>query len=83
MASAPLRKSGGSVTVTIPPAYLKDTGLGVGSVVDLVVTGEKLTISPTRKRLTLSDILASAPKDAHKMRARGWETMKPAGRESF
>lgn len=82
MASAPLRKSGGSVTVTVPPLYLKETGLTVGSVVTLVVKGDKLMISPARKKVTLADIIAAAPKNASKLRARGWDEMPPAGREA-
>ena len=82
MATAPLRKSGGSVTVTIPPVYLKETGLTVGSVVSLEVKGDKLTISPARNRVTLADIVAAAPKKAAKMRAAGWDEMAPAGNEA-
>jgi antitoxin component of MazEF toxin-antitoxin module len=81
MATTPLRKAGGSVTVTIPPAYLKGTGLSAGSVVNVEVKGDKLTITPARKRVSLSDILAAAPKNAGKLRAPGWDEMRPAGKE--
>jgi antitoxin component of MazEF toxin-antitoxin module len=69
MANVPLRKSGGSVTVTVPPLYLKQTGLTAGSVVSLDVKGDKLTITPARRKVTLADIIEAAPKDASKMRA--------------
>ncbi|MEO6065767.1 MAG: AbrB/MazE/SpoVT family DNA-binding domain-containing protein [Lysobacterales bacterium] len=82
MSNAPLRKSGGSVTVTLPPAYLRDTGLAVGSVVKLDVKGEKLTITPARKRVTLAEIIASAPKDAPMLRVPDWDKMQPAGNEA-
>ncbi|MGH8456767.1 MAG: AbrB/MazE/SpoVT family DNA-binding domain-containing protein [Stenotrophobium sp.] len=82
MTTAPLRKSGGSVTVTVPPLYLKKTGLAAGSAVTLDVRGDKLTISPARKKIMLADIIAQAPKDAAKMRAPGWDELPPAGREA-
>ncbi|HZP11944.1 MAG TPA: AbrB/MazE/SpoVT family DNA-binding domain-containing protein [Nevskiaceae bacterium] len=81
MPTAPLRKAGGSVTVTVPPIYLKENGLSVGSVVNLEVKGERLTISPARKRVTLADIISAAPKNAASMRAPGWDELKQAGKE--
>lgn len=81
MANAALRKAGGSVTVTIPPTYLKEAGLTAGSIVNLEVSGEKLMISPARKRVSLADIIAEAPKDAARIRAPGWDGMRPAGKE--
>ena len=82
MPTAPLRKAGGSVTVTLPPAYLKEAGLSAGSVVNLEVKGDKLLITPAQKRVTLGDIIAAAPKGAAKMRAEGWDEMAPAGKEA-
>jgi len=54
MAIASLRKAGGSVMVTVPPLYLKEHGLTVGSTVELEVKGDKLTITPGKKKLILS-----------------------------
>lgn len=82
MATVPLRKSGGSVTVTVPPLYLKETGVTAGSVVELEVRGDKLTLWPARKKVTLQDILDAAPKSASKMRAQGWDEMPPVGNEA-
>lgn len=82
MSTAPLRKAGGSVTVTIPPAYLRDAGLGAGSVVCLEIVGDKLTISPAQRRVSLQDIVASAPQDAKSLRSPGWDVMKPVGNET-
>ena len=81
MATAPLRKSGGSVTMTIPPLFLKETGLTVGSVVTVSVKGDKLTIAPARKKITLAEIIAKAPKNAVAMRVRGWDEMPSVGNE--
>ena len=81
MATASLRKAGGSVMVTVPPLYLKQHGLTVGSTVELEVKGDKLTITPGKKKLMLADILAAAPKDSRKLRAEGWDELPPAGNE--
>jgi len=67
--------------VTLPPAYLKETGLTVGATVDLEIKGDKLMVSPAKKRVTLQDILKAAPKDAAKLRVPGWDELRPAGKE--
>jgi antitoxin component of MazEF toxin-antitoxin module len=76
-----LRRAGGSVTVVVPPTYLKETGLTVGSTVELSVTGDRLTIRPAGRKLTLKDILDATPADARNQRAPGWDEMTPVGRE--
>lgn len=77
-----LRRAGGSVMVTIPPAFLKRTGLAAGSAVEVNATGDKLVITPAKARITLADILKAAPKDAHKLRAEGWDEMPATGNEA-
>lgn len=81
MATSSLRRAGGSVMVTVPPVYLKETGLTVGSTVSLEIKGDELKIRPARKRRTLKDVIKGTPKDAAALRAKGWDTLKPAGRE--
>ena len=81
MSTTSLRRAGGSVTVVVPPAYLKQTGLAVGSSVEVSVAGDRLTIRPAGRKLTLRAILSGTPKDARKMRAPGWDEMPDAGRE--
>lgn len=46
MSTHSLRKAGGSVMVTVPPAYLKRTGLKAGSAVKIDTRGDKLVIRP-------------------------------------
>lgn len=82
MSSAALRKAGGSVMVTVPPAYLKQHGLAAGSVVELKVSGRQLVVTPGKKKLTLAEILAAAPKNARRQRAAGWDAMPAAGNEA-
>ncbi len=77
-----LRKAGGSVMVTIPPAYLKKTGLTVGSAVEVSASGDKLIIAPAKSKITLADILKAAPRDARKLRAVGWDELPAAGNEA-
>jgi antitoxin ChpS len=81
MATASLRKAGGSVMVTVPPLYLKQHGLTVGSTVEVEVRGDKLTITPGRKKLMMADILAATPKNSRKLRAESWDEMPAAGNE--
>lgn len=82
MSSAALRKAGGSVMVTVPPAYLKQHGLSAGSVVELKVSGRQLVVTPGKKKLTLGDILAAVPKNARRQRAAGWDELPAVGNEA-
>lgn len=82
MSQYSLRKAGGSVMVTIPPLFLKQTGLTVGSTVEVHTIGDKLTITPARPKVMLADILKAAPRNAHKLRVEGWDEMPSTGREA-
>jgi antitoxin ChpS len=77
-----LRRAGGSVMVTIPPAFLKRMGLTAGSTVEVNATVDKLVITPAKAKVTLADILKAAPKDAHKLRVEGWDEMPAASKEA-
>jgi antitoxin ChpS len=77
-----LRKAGGSVMVTVPPAFLKKTGLRAGSAVEVDAAGDRLIITPAKSRITLTDILEAAPKDARRLRAKGWDEMQATGNEA-
>lgn len=81
MSTTSLRRAGGSVTVVVPPTYLKQTGLSVGSSVEVSVAGDRLTIRPAGRKLTLREILDGTSKDARKQRAPGWDEMPDVGRE--
>lgn len=82
MSQASLRRAGGSVMVTVPPAYLKHTGLSAGQSVRLEIKGDTLTIRPAaKKRITLAEILRGTPPTAARQRAEGWDEMSSAGRE--
>lgn len=78
---ATLRKAGGSVMVTIPPIFLKKHHLTAGSTVEIEIKGDELRVRPGAHKITLSDIVEAAPKNARKLRARDWDEMAPVGNE--
>ena len=81
MSTSSLRKAGGSVMVTVPPAFLKQHKLCAGDRVDIEIRDNKLTITPVKAKVRLADILKAAPKDAAALRADGWDEMRPVGKE--
>ena len=58
--AATLRQSGGSIILSIPKTIAKTMGIEAGSVVELVVDGRKLFVTPARR--SLADRLAASPK---------------------
>ena len=79
MFTAALRRSGGSLIVTIPQAYIEQNHLDAGSRVALEISGDELKLKPARQRLVLSELLAATPKDAE--RVPGWDEMPSEGKE--
>ena len=78
-----LRKVGGSVMLTVPPAILDLLHLEAGATVGLAVDGERLVIDPKVKpRYTLDELLAvsdySQPQSAEE---RDWIDAPAVGRE--
>lgn len=78
MLSASLRRSGGSLIMTIPQTYAEQNHLVAGSAVSLEIHGAELTIKPGRQRPTLAELLAATPEHD---RADGWDEMPSAGTE--
>lgn len=79
MLTASLRRSGGSLIVTIPQAYVEQNHLDAGSRLTVEIVGEELKLKPTRSRPKLSELLAATPEGLH--RVDGWEEMPAAGDE--
>lgn len=79
MFTSSLRRSGGSLIMTIPQAYVEQNMLKAGSLVSVEITGEELKLKPARKRKKLSELLAATPEGIH--RIDGWDTMPPTGAE--
>ena len=78
-----LRKYGNSTVAVLPPAVLKDLGLGAGQKMTLhAATGGKITLTPKRRHYRLADLLAEhskVRKRAHEEQA--WLDSPAAGRE--
>jgi antitoxin ChpS len=58
--AAVLRQSGGSIILSIPKAIAQTLAVEAGSVVELVVEGRTLSVTPARRGL--ADRLAASPK---------------------
>lgn len=57
--SATLRRTGGSITLSIPKPVARALAVDAGSVVELVVQGRTLSVTPARR--SLADRLAASP----------------------
>ena len=79
MFTAALRRSGGSLIVTIPQAYVEQNHLDAGSRVALEITGDELKLKPAKQRPKLSELLAATPMGAE--REPGWDEMPAVGKE--
>lgn len=79
MLTSALRRSGGSLIITIPQAYVEQNMLKAGSLVAVEISGEELRLKPAHKRKRLSELLAATPKGLH--RIEGWDAMPQAGGE--
>lgn len=78
-----LRKVGGSVMLSVPPAILDLLHLEVGATVGLEVEGDKLVIATRVKpHYTLDELLAQCDADAPVSETdREWIGLPPVGRE--
>ena len=77
-----LRKVGGSVMLTVPPAILDQLQLKAGSAIGLAVDGDRLILQPQKHRYTLAELLDEAdfPKKRSKKDAL-WGNAPAVGRE--
>jgi len=78
--AATLRQSGGSIILSIPKTIAQTMAVEAGSVVELVVEGRKLSVTPARR--SLADRLAASPKSPGAWR-RDRDSLRdgPVGRE--
>jgi len=79
MINAALRRSGGSLILTIPQAYIEQNHLQAGSVLAIEIVGHELKLKPVRKRLSLKERLAAMPEGLS--RVEGWDEMPSIGEE--
>ena len=78
-----LRRVGGSVMLTVPPALLDVLRLRPGSPVGIAIERGRLVVEPRqRPRYALDELLAQCnPKAARSKPDREWFNDKPAGAE--
>jgi antitoxin ChpS len=79
MLTAVLRRSGGSLIVTVPQSYIEQNHLDAGSRISMEINGNELKIKPGRQRPKLSELLASTPEGI--CRVDGWDEMPSIGGE--
>ena len=80
MLNASLRRSGGSFIMTVPLSYVEQNHLEAGSLMELEISGDTLSVKPrTRHRRTLKELLAATPEGLH--RVEGWDELSPVGAE--
>ena len=79
MLTASLRRSGGSLIMTIPQSYVEQNHLDAGSRVMVEINGAELKVKPGRQRPKLADLLAATPEGL--CRADGWDDMPTTGGE--
>ena len=79
MLNASLRRSGGSLILTIPQSYVEQNHLDAGSRVVVEINGTELKVKPGRQRPKLAELLAATPKN--QVRVVGWDDMAEVGIE--
>ncbi len=79
MLNASLRRSGGSLIMTIPPSYVEQNHLDAGSRLLVEINGAELKVKPSRQRSKLSELLAATPENL--ARVAGWDEMPALGAE--
>lgn len=79
MLNASLRRSGGSLIMTIPPSYVEQNHLEAGSRLFVEINGAELKVRPGRERPKLSELLAATPKNL--ARVANWDEMPDLGAE--
>lgn len=85
MHNTKLRKVGGSVMLSVPPALLDILHLGPGSSVGIAVDNGRLVVEPiTRPRYTLTELLAKGGSDVEiSNEERQWLDASTVGREEI
>jgi antitoxin ChpS len=78
-----LRRVGGSVMLTVPPAMLAALGLAPGTSVGVRVEGERLVVERTRPRFSLDELLSEHEADPAPAADAEWLSSGPVGREEI
>lgn len=79
MTSATLRRSGGSLILTIPGVFVEQNALKAGAPVQLKIVGDELRVKAVkRSRHSLDELLRNTPARAE---VPGWDASPPVGGE--
>jgi antitoxin ChpS len=79
MLNASLRRSGGSLIMTIPPSYVEQNHLDAGSRLFVEINGAELKVRPGRQRPKLAELLSATPENL--VRVAGWDETPALGAE--
>jgi len=79
MLSASLRRSGGSLILTVPQAYIEQNHLEPGAKLAVEIVGAELRLKPAKPRRSLAELLAATPEGLQ--RVEGWDEMPTVGQE--
>ena len=78
-----VRKYGNSSVVVLPPAFMRDLGIQVGSSLAMSTTDGVITLAP-KKRYTLEDLVAQCnPRAKPPADITAWDNMPSVGREKI
>jgi antitoxin ChpS len=79
MLDAALRRSGGSLILTIPPSYAEQNSLQAGSRLEILVAGSELTLRVPKAKPKLADLIKATPRGAQLVQ--DWDELGSAGKE--
>ena len=79
MLIASLRRSGGSLILTVPQAYIEQNHLEPGAKLAVEIVGAELRLKPAKPRRSLAELLAATPEGLQ--RVEGWDEMPTVGQE--
>lgn len=78
-----IRKYGNSSVVVLPPAFMRDLGIQVGSSLSMSTADGVITLAP-KKRYTLEDLVAQcSPRAKPPADIAAWDNMPSVGREKI
>lgn len=78
-----LRRAGGSLVMTVPKAFIEQNKLHEGSKVNLMLDGQRLTITApksNKKQYRIEDLMAEMPNGLPLVE--GWDDMQTVGMEA-
>ena len=79
MLKVTVRKSGGSLIMTIPQVYTEQNNIEGGEEMSVEIVGQTLILKPLKNKYTLDQLLAATPKGEKRLDS--WLNIKPVGRE--